>query len=96
MYTIKFTARFNQDVERCRRKGLNLNTLWSVVELLVEEGQLPDSFKPHMLSDEYAGCWECHVDNDWLLVWRQNNNKLTLLLTNTGTHDELFHKKEVR
>ncbi len=46
-----------------------------------------------MLHEEYAGLWECHIEEDWLLVWRQNDKRLTLLLTNTGTHKELFQGK---
>ncbi|MBP3776115.1 MAG: type II toxin-antitoxin system mRNA interferase toxin, RelE/StbE family [Prevotella sp.] len=38
----------------------------------------------------YAGSWECHIKGDWLLVWEQNDNLLTLLFTNTGTHSDLF------
>lgn len=67
-----------------------MSLLGDVVRLLEAEGSLPDYYKPHPLHDEYAGLWECHIEDDWLLVWRQNNDKLTLLLTNTGTHKELF------
>jgi len=49
--------------------------------------------QPHMLHDKYAGCWECHIEDDWLLIWRQNDKQLTLLLTDTGTHTYLFGKK---
>ena len=64
--------------------------LKDVVDLLVEDGRVPEEYKPHLLHDKYAGLWECHIEDDWLLVWRQNDNKLTLLLTNTGSHQELF------
>ena len=59
----------------------------------MEEGKLPDYYNPHLLHDEYAGYWECHIEDDWLLVWKQNDRKLTLVLTNTGSHEELFRKK---
>jgi len=93
MYKLRYTKRFVQDLARCKKRGLDLEELWSVVEELVAEGKVPEENDPHMLRDEYAGCWECHIDDDWLLVWKQNENRLTLLLTNTGTHDELFTKK---
>lgn len=67
-----------------------MNLLREVVELLEENGSLPDSYSPHMLRDKYAGLWECHIEDDWLLVWRQNDKQLTLLLTNTGSHEYLF------
>ena len=42
------------------------------------------------LSGDYTDCWECHIKSDWLLVWKQNDDELTLLFTNTGTHSDLF------
>lgn len=90
MYTVRTTQEFDRDVKRCKKQGRNMSLLKEVVDLLSEEGMLPDEYKPHILHDEYAGLWECHIEDDWLLIWRQNDNKLTLLLTNTGTHKELF------
>ena len=90
MYIVRTTQEFDKDVKRCKREGCNMNLLREVVELLEENGSLPDSYRPHMLRDKYAGLWECHIEDDWLLVWRQNDKQLTLLLTNTGSHEYLF------
>lgn len=90
MYTFRTTKEFDRDVKRCKQDGRNMQLLKEVVDLLVEDGSLPAEYKPHILHAEYAGLWECHIEDDWLLVWRQNDNKLTLLFTNTGTHQELF------
>ena len=51
---------------------------------------LPPKYRPHKLSGNYSNCWECHIKEDWLLVWLQNDNELTLLFINTGTHSDLF------
>ena len=93
MYTLRTTQEFDKDVKRCKKNGRNMQLLRDVVELLEENGSVPDSYKPHMLHDEYVGLWECHIEEDWLLVWRQNDKRLTLLLTNTGTHKDLFQSK---
>ena len=93
MYTLRTTQEFDKDVKRCTKNGRNMQLLRDVVELLEENGSVPESYKPHMLHDEYAGLWECHIEEDWLLVWRQNDKRLTLLLTKTGTHKELFQSK---
>ena len=93
MYTLRTTQEFDKDVKRCKKNGRNMQLLRDVVELLAENGSVPESYKPHMLHDEYAGLWKCHIEEDWLLVWRQNDKRLTLLLTNTGTHKELFQGK---
>lgn len=90
MYTVRTTQLFDKDVKRCKQQGRNMRHLKDVVDLLEENGCVPEEYKPHMLHDKYAGLWECHIEDDWLLIWRQNDNKLTLLLTNTGSHAELF------
>ncbi|MBR4547831.1 MAG: type II toxin-antitoxin system YafQ family toxin [Paludibacteraceae bacterium] len=94
MYSVGTTAQFEKSVKICKMRGKRIQDLWDVVAILVEEGCLPEAYSPHMLSGVYAGLWECHIEEDWLLVWRQNDKQLTLLLTDTGTHEDLFGKKE--
>jgi len=67
-----------------------MSLLEETIQLLSETGKLPDKYKPHKLLGKYAGCWECHIKTDWLLIWQQNNDLLTLLFLNTGTHSDLF------
>ena len=93
MYIVRTTHEFDKDVKRCKQKGLNLQLLREVIDMLLKDGSLPESYSPHQLRDEYEGLWECHIEDDWLLIWKQNDNKLTLLLTNTGSHDDLFRRK---
>lgn len=93
MYEVYYTRRFLSAAKRCKKQGRDLTLLWDTVKLLMEEGKLPDYYNPHLLHDEYAGYWECHIEDDWLLVWKQNDGKLTLVLTDTGSHEELFRKK---
>ena len=54
------------------------------------------AIKPHKLSGDYVGCWECHIKPDWLLVWEQNDTELVLLMTNTGPHSDIFGKGKKR
>lgn len=93
MYQIKYAPEFVKAARRCKRQGRNMTMLWEVVSMLAKDGCVPDSYRPHLLRDEFAGCWECHIEEDWLLVWRQNDKKLILLLTNTGSHEDLFVKR---
>lgn len=90
MYTLKYTGQFKKDLKRCQKRGMNLSLLQKVIEILQETGSLPSEYKPHLLSGQFAGCWECHVKPDWLLIWEQDDKELTLLLLNTGTHSDLF------
>lgn len=90
MYQVKFDRKFFKDVKLCRKRGLDINLLNNVIRILEEEGTLPQKYKPHKLVGDYAGCWECHIKPDWLLVWRQNDTELILLFIATGTHSDLF------
>ena len=64
------------------------------IEILVENGYLPSKYKPHILHGNHDGEWEAHIESDWLMTWKQNNQELTLLLLNTGTHADIFGKKK--
>lgn len=84
------TKNFRKDVELCKKRGYDMELMKTAIRLLERDGCLPASYRPHKLSGNYAGSWECHLKGNWLLVWEQNDNLLTLLFTNTGTHSDLF------
>ena len=90
MYAIRTTNQFEKDLKRCEKRGLNLSHLQEVIELLSQNGSLPLKYKSHKLSGNFANCWECHIKPDWLLIWKQDDTELLLLLLNTGTHSDLF------
>lgn len=90
MYTIATTNQFEKELKLCKKRGCNMALLQKVVSLLAETGTLPAKYRPHKLSGDYDNCWECHIKGDWLLIWLQNDNELTLLFINTGTHSDLF------
>lgn len=89
-YSIVYTSRFKKDLKRCARRGLDLALLFKAIKTLEEGGMLPQSYKTHKLSGDYKGCLECHIQPDWLLVWKQDDCILELLLMNTGSHSDLF------
>jgi len=89
-YTINYSSRFKKSYKLCKRRGLNIANFETVVSLLAETGTLPAKYRPHILSGKYAGIWECHIEPNWLLLWKQNDAELTLLLLDTGTHSDVF------
>ena len=93
MYSGDTAARIEKSVRECKRQCKRIEDLCDVVAILMEDGCVPAEFKPHVLTEEFAGLWECHIEDDWLLIWRQNDKQLTLLLTDTGSHESLFGKK---
>ena len=90
MYKITTTNKFEKQVKICIKRGYDISLLKKAIQLLAETGTLPSKYKSHKLSGNYADCWECHIKPDWLLVWKQNNEELILLFTNTRTHSDLF------
>lgn len=88
MKVIRTTGRFERDVKLAKRRGKDLDRLWTVVEVLQLDGSLEPRHRPHRLSGEWRGAWECHVEPDWLLIWRSDGGDL--ILTRTGTHADLF------
>ncbi|MBR7043435.1 MAG: type II toxin-antitoxin system YafQ family toxin [Prevotella sp.] len=76
----------------CQRRGYDMELLRTAIRILSTEGRLPDRYLPHILHGNRKGQWECHIQPDWLLVWKQEKLELTLVMLNTGTHADLFGK----
>lgn len=90
MLTIRYQAAFKRDYKRVKKRGYDMKLLEKVITLLAQEQELPAEYKDHSLSGDYKGCRECHISPDWLLVYELSKQELTLYLTRTGTHSDLF------
>lgn len=88
-YTVVQSTRFVRDVKRLAKRGLEISKLQNVVGILSLGGILPRQYLDHQLKGEYAGCRECHIAPDWLLVYRKREKEIILELIRTGTHREL-------
>ncbi len=90
-YKLKYTRTFRRGYKRAKKRGLNLALLGEIVEMLRCGKKLPKRYADHQLSGNFSQCRECHIQPDWLLVYRIDDDILTLTLMDTGTHTELFH-----
>ena len=90
MLTIKYQTAFKKDYKRVVRRGYDVRLLEKVIELLAEQIPLPKEYHDHNLTGNYAGCRECHITPDWLLIYEVKETELLLYLTRTGTHSDLF------
>lgn len=90
MYTIERTNSFKKAFKRCVKRGLDISLFETAINILVETGTLPKKYRPHKLSGQYRVLWECHISPDWLLIWSQNDETLTLILIDTGSHSDIF------
>lgn len=91
MYAVKPTTRFQKDLKRIAKRGYNIALLTEVIKKLANGEQLPEKYKDHNLQGDFAGCRECHIEPDWLLIYEIADKELILYLTRTGTHSDLFN-----
>lgn len=73
-----------------QKRGYDMTLLTEILKLLASGESLPAKNKDHNLSGNFAGCRECHITPDWLLIYEISNGELILYLTRTGTHSDLF------
>ena len=91
-YTVKITTQFKKDYKLAVKRGLKISLLEDVIAALAMGESLPDKNKDHALGGKWVGHRECHIQPDWLLVYRIEDYVLVLTLTRTGTHSDLFGK----
>ena len=89
-YTIRPTSRFQKDLKRVAKRGYNTDLLTAVIKKLANGEPLAQKHRDHALTGDYAGCRECHITPDWLLIYEISDDTLLLYLTRTGTHSDLF------
>lgn len=89
MLEIQYERSFKKDFKRMLKRGYNQEHLKEVLTLLVNQAVLPEKYKDHNLIGNYAGYRECHIEPDWLLIYKIYDDKLILVLTRTGSHSDL-------
>ena len=90
VYSVVQTSGFKKELARAKKRGLNSEDFDEVVVMLKNDEPLPPKYKDHKLSGKFKGYRECHINPDWLLVYRKYKDKLILLLAHTGTHSDIF------
>jgi len=90
MFIPVYTKQFEKDIKRARRRGKNLEKFKIVVRTLLS-GQLLDLIHhDHHLKGDYAGRRECHMESDWLLVYKVEASRI--VFERMGTRSDLFRK----
>ncbi len=87
---VRYTKKFNKDSKLIVKRGYNIQKLKNVILMLQRGEPLPQQYQDHALVGNYVGYRECHIEPDWLLVYKIENDTLTLVLLRTGTHSDLF------
>lgn len=89
---IIWTSRFKKDYKAALKRGLDIALIDNIIRLLAKRETLPHRCSDHALTGDMIGWRECHIQPDWLLVYRVKEELLILTLSRTGTHSELFGK----
>jgi len=94
MRAIVQTSKFKRDTKRMKKRGKNIEKLMEVVALLANDEDLPTALRDNSLVGNYVGFRECHIEPDWLLVYKKVDDETIelneLYLAATGTHADLF------
>ena len=89
MKELRYTRQFKKDLKRFLNQPRRLRALTEVLDMLRNERPLPPKYRPHYLQGEYAGCMECHIEGDFLLIWFDEVENV-IALFRLGSHSELF------
>ena len=89
-YIVERTSQFKKDFKLAEKQGLDMNELKTVVRMLADGEELPEKYRDHPLKGDYKGHRECHIEPDWLLIYKITESVLVLSLVRTGSHSRLF------
>ena len=90
MLKIRYTNKFKKDFKTIIKRGYDSKKLETILHLLVQNKPLSEKNKDHNLSGNWGGFRECHIEPDWLLIYKIEHDIVTLTLMRTGTHSDLF------
>ena len=90
MLEIVSSNQFKKDLKAAKKRGVDMERLRAVVKTLAAGEKLEPKYRDHVLVGDYVGFRECHIEPDWLLVYRIKTDVLELYLFRTGTHSDIF------
>jgi len=85
-----FKNRFRKSLRLCERRGYDMSLFEVVLTLLITGQPLPKKYKPHKLGGDLSNHWDCHIKDDWVLLYRYDYTNGNIVLEDTGTHADLF------
>ena len=91
MLDIIQTTQFKRDYKRLVKQGKDMNLLKPVITTLQEQKPLDKKYRDHPLHSNWAGFRDCHIEGDWVLIYKTNESALTLILSRTGSHRDTLN-----
>lgn len=93
-YQVDFSTKFKKSLKKVTKQGKDIDKLDNIILKLANKEPLEEKYKDHQLINNktYRDCRECHIEPDWLLVYKYIDNNLVLLLVATGSHSDVLNK----
>ena len=93
-YQIKYTKEFKKSIKKITKQGKKIDKLLNVVDMLSKRIPLEARYHDHALYNDsrFQNCRDCHIEPDWVLIYKYFDSDLILLLVNTGSHSEVLEK----
>ena len=88
MYNIQYSNSFKKDVKTAQKRGFNMKKLKEIISALEHGKKLPEKNRDHSLTGNWKGYRDCHIEPDWILIYKVSDNILNL--ARTGTHSDIF------
>lgn len=88
-YAVRLTSRYKKSLKKMLKRGKDIKKIVAVVEMLAKGESLPPQYKDHALVGDLIATRDCHIENDWVLLYQIKNDILILTLVDTGTHSDL-------
>jgi len=90
MLTPIYHSSFKKDYKLIKKQNKDINKLTEVMNLLINKQPLLPKHENHPLHGNYKNWWECHVEPDWLLIYRVDKSNQQVIFHRTGSHSDLF------
>ena len=87
---IVWTSQFKRDYKLAMKRSKDISLIDDCIRKLAAREELPPKYRDHDLTGNWVGHRECHVQPDWLLIYRIEDDDLILVLARTGSHSDLY------
>ena len=86
MLDFAFTNQFKKDLKLMEKRHRDMDKIYEIIALLIWDEPLPERCREHGLSGNYEGLTDCHVEGDWIMIYRKSDEKVVFYYT--GTHSD--------
>ena len=83
-----FLRQFKKEIEKTKKRGKDMEKFKDIVRILLNEDPLPLKNRNHKLKGDFKDYWECHIEPDWLLIYKKTATEI--IFVRMGTHSDLF------